>query len=435
MINDFIQRIKPLINSLAVKVNNNEIDFNQLETELVSFVYELGHLMEQEILDQVNEPTLENTIQIEGKKYYFKARRNLSFINRFGSKVAKARRCYYAKDGSPFNPLDDQLGFSICKGFSPLVTYLLSLFGGDDAFEKSSPLLSQTLGFSVSGTAVQDNTEHTGSHIPESPYDFVPSEMESEASDLFVFEVDGTTSPQIEPQEGIEGRASLKAKTHYKECNVVAVEKHQGYKKQRFYGAKYGDRESFRQYAMRFGLAAGQLKTRQGVFIADGLDSNWILWKDAFHTFVPILDYYHATEHLYDFGSYFKDEKEGKEIASDWCDLLHEGEILEVLAQMRSALKILKPDKRKDGEREIKYFEKNQNYMQYDEYRTKNFPIGSGMIEAGCKRVVCKRFKGNGMRWKKEDNEKVLRVRLALLNQTLHRYFCGNLKRWRKKRM
>lgn len=34
--------------------------------------------------------------------------------------------------------------------------------------------------------------------------------------------------------------------------------------------------------------------------------------------------------------------------------------------------------------------------------------------------MVCKRFKGNGMRWKREDNESVLKLRLAIINDTLH---------------
>jgi len=54
--------------------------------------------------------------------------------------------------------------------------------------------------------------------------------------------------------------------------------------------------------------------------------------------------------------------------------------------------------------------------MQYDLYREKGYPIGSGLVEGNCKLVVGKRFKGNGMRWKKRDNE-------AVLNNDLDRYF------------
>ena len=48
--------------------------------------------------------------------------------------------------------------------------------------------------------------------------------------------------------------------------------------------------------------------------------------------------------------------------------------------------------------------------------------VGSGLVEGSCK-FVAKRFKGNGMRWKPQDNIRVLRVRVEKLNGNLHRYF------------
>ena len=55
--------------------------------------------------------------------------------------------------------------------------------------------------------------------------------------------------------------------------------------------------------------------------------------------------------------------------------------------------------------------------------KEQGFPIGSGIVEGACKFVVGKRFKGSGMRWKKRDNENVLAVRIAYLNNYLSRYF------------
>lgn len=36
--------------------------------------------------------------------------------------------------------------------------------------------------------------------------------------------------------------------------------------------------------------------------------------------------------------------------------------------------------------------------MDYDIYKAKGYPIGSGLVEGQCKLVVNRRFKGNGMR-------------------------------------
>jgi len=61
--------------------------------------------------------------------------------------------------------------------------------------------------------------------------------------------------------------------------------------------------------------------------------------------------------------------------------------------------------------------------MDYFSYREEGYPIGSGMVEGACKFVVGKRFKKSGMRWKKADNEAVLDVRIAVLNDTLNNLF------------
>jgi hypothetical protein len=90
------------------------------------------------------------------------------------------------------------------------------------------------------------------------------------------------------------------------------------------------------------------------------------------------------------------------------------------LARLRDAHK---------GQGHINYFQANLSRMQYNEYREGGFPIGSGLVEGGCKFVIAKRFKGSGMRWKKADNEAVLIARLAKLNG-LPEYFVPKPREW-----
>ena len=68
--------------------------------------------------------------------------------------------------------------------------------------------------------------------------------------------------------------------------------------------------------------------------------------------------------------------------------------------------------------------------MAYDTYRAMGFPIGSGLVEGSCKLVVGKRFKGNGMRWKLDDNKAVLRTRLAELNGELEASFAKKRRKY-----
>ena len=241
--------------------------------------------------------------------------------------------------------------------------------------------------------------------------------------------MDGTMSPQIHEEEGVTGRESLKQPTEYKECNVVIVEKHKGEKRiDRWIGARYGPRKNFEEHVRRTGLQMGQLVAEEIVFLADGARSNWEIQMTNFPEAVPILDFYHASEHLGEFCNLMKDPEKGQKRYGGWGKMLLDGEVLQVIAEMKDALK--ETTNRSEGVKEINYYLKNRDRMRYKEYRDKGYPIGSGIVEGACKFVIGKRFKGSGMRWKKADNEKVLKVRLAKLNGLLPDYFVPKPQSW-----
>jgi len=311
-----------------------------------------------------------------------------------------------------------------CFGFSPLMTYLQSLYGGELSYKKSSKKLSATIGFPISSTAVQSNTEKVGALINESPYQIISTKEQNRSCDLMLVEIDGTMSPQIQEKEGVFGRESLKNPTEYKEANIIVIEKYNKDKKllKRWTGGKYGPRSEFNEYVRRASIKSGYLKSQRTIFISDGAKHNWEIQMNNFPDAVPILDFYHATEHLSNFCELFKDKKNGKKMYDQWHSMLYEGEILQVLSEMKD--KNLDRISNSDlGQKEINYFANNKHRMDYGHYREKEYPIGSGLVEGQCKLVIKNRFKGNGMRWKKKDNSEVLRVRLSIINEQLPTYF------------
>ena len=70
-------------------------------------------------------------------------------------------------------------------------------FGGSKAFARAGNLLSEALGFPVSATAVQRNTEAVGERIPDNPYAMISAQRGQHTCEVMVVEVDGTISPQI----------------------------------------------------------------------------------------------------------------------------------------------------------------------------------------------------------------------------------------------
>jgi hypothetical protein len=427
---DVVPRSEQLIKELAEGLNHGNSSLEQVEQRILSFLYELGQSLEREVLAKLEEPTQENSVRVGERMVVYSGKRNLRFRNRFGGTVVLPRRCYKYRDGQGgWSPLEEKLGLDRCLGYSPLMSYLLTSFGGSEAFARGSQLLSEALGFPISATAVQRNTEAAGDRIPDNPCQMISAKKTNQKSELMVVEVDGTISPQILEKPGVTGRESMKQPTEWKECNVVVIQKlNQGKEFDRWTGARYGRHQDFETYVGRAGLAMGQHFAQKIVFLADGAHVNWDLQNTNFPGSVGILDFYHASEHLGDFCELLKDQRKASAVHHRWAHILKQGQAVQVIQEMRRRADTVAD--RDSAIKEINYFKNNLSRMDYDLYEAQGFPIGSGLVEGSCKFVVGKRFKGSGMRWKRQDNIRVLRVRIEKLNGTLYRYFRPQPQKW-----
>jgi hypothetical protein len=63
-----------------------------------------------------------------------------------------------------------------------------------------------------------------------------------------------------------------------------------------------------------------------------------------------------------------------------------------------------------------RYLRRHRRWMNYQEYRRRGLPIGSGVTEAACKTVFTQRFKRSGMRWSHESGQVILDLRVISLS-------------------
>jgi hypothetical protein len=108
-----------------------------------------------------------------------------------------------------------------------------------------------------------------------------------------------------------------------------------------------------------------------------------------------IIDFYHADERLFEVARALcgKDTPESQALGKQLEGLLYEGKAAAVIAYLKTQAQHLGPAQASDGpahrrevlRQNLGYFEKHQQYMHYDEYRRKGWPIGSGNVEAGVK--------------------------------------------------
>jgi hypothetical protein len=63
-----------------------------------------------------------------------------------------------------------------------------------------------------------------------------------------------------------------------------------------------------------------------------------------------------------------------------------------------------------------RYVARHRRWMDYQGYRRRGLPIGSGVTEAACKTVFTQRFKRSGMRWGHESGQVILDLRVVYLS-------------------
>ena len=128
---------------------------------------------------------------------------------------------------------------------------------------------------------------------------------------------------------------------------------------------------------------------------------------------VFILDFYHASEHLLEFAKVLhRNDDARQQQTRAWCHTLkHAGgerllQELEALDVSRASPQVLEAHRQLLG-----YVRNNQHRMDYPMYISRGWQIGSGMVEAACKTVVCQRLKESGMRWREPGTTALSQLR------------------------
>ena len=167
------------------------------------------------------------------------------------------------------------------------------------------------------------------------------------------------------------------------------------------------------------------MDTQEIVVIGDGAAWIWNLADEHFPGATEIVDYMHAKTHLYDVAKQAFGEDDTDTVET-WVNTtetsLYNGEISQVVARIR-ALETQNPVIADVLEREVGYFQKHSQRMQYRTFNEKGYQIGSGVIESACKHIVAERCKQAGMRWTRQGINAILFWRCLLKNDTWDTYW------------
>lgn len=184
------------------------------------------------------------------------------------------------------------------------------------------------------------------------------------------------------------------------------------------FAAGAGSLEDFRHNFLALANRMGARGASRIGIVADGADPLWNLVRDCVPGAVEIQDYWHVSEHLHGLANdlYGQNGDDKKTAAKKWCDMLWEGRVDDLIDDLKALRKGRRGGKRRRINEEIGYLEKGRHRMDYARYREEGWPVGSGAIEGTCKHLVKERFGITGARWKRDQIQDVLALRLAQFN-------------------
>jgi hypothetical protein len=146
--------------------------------------------------------------------------------------------------------------------------------------------------------------------------------------------------------------------------------------------------------------------------VADGAPWIWNLAEDHFGRRTEVVDFYHASEHLWEAARALHGADTPE--ATAWAHArLHEL-YKHGVAPVRTALAAARapiPTAAETLRRERGYFATNAARMDYPAIRRQGLPIGSGAVESSAKHVIQQRMKRAGQRWSDHGGAAMLALR------------------------
>ena len=335
---------------------------------------------------------------------------------------SRIERAYYlcAACGHGQHPLDAEL--HICAGSrSQALDEMLALLGAtQDSFAQAATVLERLTLVHVSANSVRQATEQLGAmlleHHPQqhSQPNARPAPQETTTlrpSRLYI-SMDGVTAHLHE-----RGWSEIKVGCCY-QTRTRPDRKRPDRLEIRAERTSY---VSALQEAREFGWRLWQEAVRRGaleadevVVVGDGAHWIWNLAETHFPRATQIVDWYHASEYIWNAASAIWGEASAERAA--WVhaqlDVLWEGKVEQVLGELSQWR-----ERGEAVEAALSYYTTHQSRMEYASYRARGLQIGSGSVESACKQVVSARVKQAGMIWDAAGAETVATVRAWLLSE------------------
>lgn len=308
-------------------------------------------------------------------------------------------------------PYDQQSGLG-SECLSPGLARACCLVAVDDSFNQTSGKIKELFGQAVSEKTVERVVHRVGSVALDKQDDSLDSivkgkqipDSDSSVQKLYIAS-DGTTVHQ---------------KDGWHETKVGCIYwQDEGFLRQERYVGRFDNSDTFGSCLWLEACRCGLRTSKEVVYLGDG--AGWVrtIHQRHFNRAVFIVDWYHASQHIWDCGKVLFGE--GTDATKRWVEhrrgLLWDGWTRRLLNDLKRHRQKFRGKKRKAIEALYHYISVNEEQMRYDVFRAKGYDIGSGAVEGACKHVVGKRLKQSGMIWTRAGSSATLALRITWLNK------------------
>jgi len=274
-------------------------------------------------------------------------------------------------------------------------------------------------------------SQHWESQRPDWEAAVRSQETIPEQATVLAISVDGVMAPMKGPgrsaKRDLPGKhASGPAGNKEVGCGTVVLYDAEG---ERLHTVRYGRMPESKKVTLQQQLAAevAQIVARCPglirVHLADGAQDNWRLMAElaqavghsARQTWIEIVDFYHACDHLKNAcdAAWGESTPRGKAEFERLKTLLKEADdgAEQVIRVLKYQCSRARGNHHTRLDAELTYFRNQRRRMHYAEYVRKKLPIASGVMEASCKTLVTQRMKRSGMAWTLPGGQAILTLR------------------------
>jgi hypothetical protein len=340
------------------------------------------------------------------------------------------------------SPADVELDIEDTE-FSPGVRRLQALVGQDAPFDQGREPMKVLAGLEVTAKSVERTAEAVGGDIEQREQGEIRKALQldfpvvaSKPIPILYVQMDGTGIPVVKKETvGRPGKREGQP-AHTREVKLGCAFTQTTWDKKGYpirdpdsttYTGAIETAEEFGRRLYREAWRRGWNHARSKVVMGDGAEWIWNLAAEHFPGAIQIVDLYHARQHLWELARRLHPNDEEKQ--KGWMKvhqkrLLDKGKI-ERLVDVLRAIKTGNSEVAEKIRTEADYFERNAQRMRYPKFRRQHLFVGSGVIEAGCKKVIASRLKRSGMFWRVRGANTILALRCSYLNGRFEDYWEG----------